>query len=972
LISTFGQIQYPELDLESTMPSQRKRTKRRADPEVIDLTESSPPRAKAPKSSNGSQLHSSQIHSSQSRGSHFPSSSQVNSSFSYAPAHDDEEYGFDEDFVEDGVDLTGSQNFNSLINYCLYGTLRTKVVGCRYYSGSILSYDEMVLIRREPHNQYDRNAIQVLNVRGEQIGHIPRTIAEKLAPLMDNGSLLVEGNTAGPKAFYDCPLALRFYGSDDPVVRQNVKEDMKANRLPIDGLTQKDREEREREKKRQEQEQLLKKAKRAGVIVGAGNGETYSFSGSQFAGSSGAALAPNLQEIMRESERFNPRSFDEMADKLGRSIDILEKMPMAKQPKSIKTLLLPFQLQGLQWMLDRESPEIPAVGSKESVQLWKRAPNNPKAFTHMATNFSIGKEPELASGGVLADDMGLGKTLQVISLVFADKERGKVSSNVASATLLIAPLSVMSNWTKQIHDHVHKDQDVKVLVYHGTNRPVLTIETVKEYDFVVTTYDTIRSEHFGKKRQGGIRTVKWRRIVLDEGHNIRNPAAKTTTAICDIIAQSRWVLTGTPIVNTLKDLFSLVRFLRLSGGIDRWELFNGAIIRPLNAGFENAGKLLQSLMDSICLRRKKDMKFIDLKVPELSEYIHKIDFAPHETEKYDALAAEAAGTLEEYHKKKGKSGVDASKAYRHLLEVLLRLRQVCNHWELVPEKRLKQLEGLDGPVDLTPENRKTLEEMLKLNIESSDDCPVCLETLTDPIITLCTHTFCFACIEKVIDTQHKCPMCRNTLEDTNKLIRPPKEGTDTESKIQPSETSSKVEALLSILNASRNGKGNKTVVFSQWTSFLDVVGVQLGKHGHKFVRIDGTMSTTARDAAMSALESDPEVTVLLASLGVCSVGLNLVAANQVILADSWWAPAIEDQAVDRVHRLGQTRKTTIFRLVMKGSIEEHVVGIQQKKRKLMMLAFAEKNAKRGNEKGARLADIETLLRGTQQPQAATN
>jgi SWI/SNF-related matrix-associated actin-dependent regulator of chromatin subfamily A3 len=215
-------------------------------------------------------------------------------------------------------------------------------------------------------------------------------------------------------------------------------------------------------------------------------------------------------------------------------------------------------------------------------------------------------------------------------------------------------------------------------------------------------------------------------------------------------------------------------------------------------------------------------------------------------------------------------------------------------------------------------------------------------------------------------------MCRNTLEDTSKLIRPPKQGTDTESKIRPCETSSKVEALLSILNASRNGKGNKTVVFSQWTSFLDVVGVQLGKIGHKFVRIDGTMSTTARDAAMSALESDPEVTVLLASLGVCSVGLNLVAANQVILADSWWAPAIEDQAVDRVHRLGQTRKTTVFRLVMKGSIEEHVLGIQQKKRKLMMLAFAEKNAKRGNEKGARLADIETLLRGAQQPQATTN
>jgi len=121
------------------------------------------------------------------------------------------------------------------------------------------------------------------------------------------------------------------------------------------------------------------------------------------------------------------------------------------------------------------------------------------------------------------------------------------------------------------------------------------------------------------------------------------------------------------------------------------------------------------------------------------------------------------------------------------------------------------------------------------------------------------------------------------------------------------------------------------------------------------------MSASQRDAAMELLAKDANTTVLLASLGVCSVGLNLVAANQVILADSWWAPAIEDQAVDRVHRLGQTKPTTVFRLVMSDSIEDRVLEIQQRKRKLMMMAFAEKKAKRGNEKGAQLKDIEMLL-----------
>jgi len=250
--------------------------------------------------------------------------------------------------------------------------------------------------------------------------------------------------------------------------------------------------------------------------------------------------------------------------------------------------------------------------------------------------------------------------------------------------------------------------------------------------------------------------------------------------------------------------------------------------------------------------------------------------------------------------------------------------------------------------------------MLELSVESQDDCPICLDTLKNPVITACAHVYCFACIERVIDTQHKCPMCRAELENANVLVRPRKEGPKME--VVDDTTSSKIEALLSILNASKQKAGNKTVIFSQWTSFLDIVQKQLDNHGYKYTRIDGTMPALARDAAMDALESDPGCTIMLASLGVCSVGLNLVAANQVIMADSWWAPAIEDQAVDRVHRLGQKKPTTVFRLVMENSIEEKVIKIQEDKRKLMMLAFAEKDGKRmGKAKGARLQDIQQLL-----------
>ena len=117
-------------------------------------------------------------------------------------------------------------------------------------------------------------------------------------------------------------------------------------------------------------------------------------------------------------------------------------------------------------------------------------------------------------------------------------------------------------------------------------------------------------------------------------------------------------------------------------------------------------------MSGVCLRRKKEMSFIDLRLPELSEYVHKIKLHPHEQEKYDALEAQAKGTLDIYKHNIGKK--NAGDTYRHLLEVLLRMRQVCNHWQLVGEERLdsimKQLEA-EGVVDLTEENKAALQKM---------------------------------------------------------------------------------------------------------------------------------------------------------------------------------------------------------------------------------------------------------------------
>lgn len=236
---------------------------------------------------------------------------------------------------------------------------------------------------------------------------------------------------------------------------------------------------------------------------------------------------------------------------------------------------------------------------------------------------------------------------------------------------------------------------------------------------------------------------------------------------------------------------------------------------------------------------------------------------------------------------------------------------------------------------------------------------------------------------------HKCPLCRADLPDVTgaTIVEPftetkPKLTLTLEDGTLLPPSSSKINAMITILQATQHkDPTSKTIVFSQWTKFLDIVSPHLTFAGLRFCRIDGTMPVAHRDRAISRLtlqnDHPDAVDVMLASLGVASVGLNLVAANQVILADSWWAPAIEDQAVDRVHRLGQRRETAVWRLVVENSIEQRVLQVQEMKRKLVSQAFKDdeendaegttddKNRKkrRGKGKETRLADLQMLLRG---------
>lgn len=262
-------------------------------------------------------------------------------------------------------------------------------------------------------------------------------------------------------------------------------------------------------------------------------------------------------------------------------------------------------------------------------------------------------------------------------------------------------------------------------------------------------------------------------------------------------------------------------------------------------------------------------------------------------------------------------------------------------------------------VVLNEENTAILQEALRVFVETQEDCPVCFESLSNPVITHCKHVFCRQCITKVIQMQQKCPMCRNKLGEGD-IVEPAPEGGEQDEAFDAEAKSSKTEALVKILQATCKNAQSKVVIFSQWTSFLNIIQTQIAEAGYKYTRIDGSMKAEQRDAAISALENDPDTRIMLASLSVCSVGLNLVAADTVILSDSWWAPAIEDQAIDRVHRLGQTRPTTVWRLIMEETVEERVLNIQADKRELVTKAFREKT-KGKSSKDTRMADVMKLL-----------
>jgi len=478
---------------------------------------------------------------------------------------------------------------------------------------------------------------------GDQIGHIPRGVAAKLASFMDSRELYVEGRLTSEKGVYDVSLDLKLYGTTERTTQEALKQKMKDAKLPVKELIELERQQKQREKdeekwRKAEQKQLLAQA-----AMGQGSTQFETNPDAQFANLNTPSddptqAGPTMEEIMETSTQYNPRELGEVANRFGQTEEQLSALPKAPQPDRISTKMLPYQLQGLAWLIDRENPVLPAPRSGETVQLWNA--DRSGHYRNIATNYST-NTPVFMSGGLLCDDMGLGKTIETIALIAADPKATE------EPTLILAPLSVMSNWSGQIAAHVKSNSPMQVLTYHGKGKKKQVEADFQQFDVVISTYETMASEYWAGTtnktpkavpRSRGLFSTKWRRIILDEGHEIRNSSTKRAIAACALDATSRWVLTGTPIVNKLEDMHSLIKFLRLRGGLEQKDVFSGTLVRPLKQGDANAAILLKALMSTLCLRRLKSFEFINLKLPALTSHIYNVDWLPEERERYDAFA----------------------------------------------------------------------------------------------------------------------------------------------------------------------------------------------------------------------------------------------------------------------------------------------------------------------------------------------
>eukprot|EP00698_Gefionella_okellyi_P006269 TRINITY_DN15654_c0_g1_i1.p1 TRINITY_DN15654_c0_g1~~TRINITY_DN15654_c0_g1_i1.p1 ORF type:complete len:931 (-),score=182.33 TRINITY_DN15654_c0_g1_i1:60-2561(-) len=797
----------------------------------------------------------------------------------------------------------------------------TKIVGIRYYAGIVTS-GENVTLQRQPDNAYDSNAIRAMNILGHQVGHLPREVAAVLAKMLDDKLIRVEG-TIICQSFdgYSIPVKLSVFGQPENHDRLMVTLNARFRPPPP-------------QPRQQASSYPPPGYPRTGYpppgypgYPPAGYPSGYPPPGYPGAPAYPAQPLGAGRGVVAYSVPLKKleENFDQLLDE-----KTVLSLPQAPQPSSISTPLLPYQLQGLHWLLERENPSLDGHGADACFWEKRPQPNGSVVWYNSATNSAVKDPPVLCKGGILSDDMGMGKSLQILSLVISARAQ-KPDERVP--TLIVCPVSLVGHWEAQVRTHVKEELGLQVYVYHG--KRTKDAKVLAKQDIVITTYNVMASEYEApdggkRKKQGPLHDVLWRRVILDEAHIIKSRNTQQAKAAFALDTERRWCITGTPVQNKLDDLFSLVHFLRMQPLAER-DWWTRIIMRPLRQNEPNGFVRLQALVRGMCLRRTKDQKSGDkplLSLPEKTGLILPVTFEPAERQKYEQVLREGRE-----HFERMKSNGTVMKNYALVLQMLLRLRQICCHVSLAPAMLLPALEGESESAPMDAETVAKFVEILRQS--GAEECCICMSEVTDPVITPCAHLFCRGCISTaLVKVGPSCPLCRRGLNASD-LIELPPDANATQAAPATTGLSSKLTVLRASLRSMVADSDEKAVVYSQWTSMLELIADMLNENKISFVRLDGKMSQPERQRAIDNFQSDASIRVILISFRAGGVGLTLTAASRVYLCDPWWNPAAEDQAVDRVHRLGQTRPVTVMRLIVQNSIEERMLLLHDRKRQMM-------------------------------------
>ncbi|KAI9841471.1 MAG: DNA repair protein rad16 [Sclerophora amabilis] len=592
----------------------------------------------------------------------------------------------------------------------------------------------------------------------------------------------------------------------------------------------------------------------------------------------------------------------------------------AVQPKSISRQLKSFQLEGLHWMIKQEKTQ------------WK--------------------------GGLLGDEMGMGKTIQAVSLIMSDYP-------AKSPTLVIVPPVALMQWQNEIREYT--DGKLKVLLYHGAQVKKLSVRQLKGYDVLMTSYSTLEVTH-RKERKGWSRkdedgekvlvkedsplhAIQFHRVILDEAHNIKSRTSGTAKACFALKADYKWCLSGTPLQNRIGELFSLLRFLEIQPfacymckacackevhwsldnatrqcrickhrGFDHVSIFNLELLDPIvNNGNNGPGKeafgKLRLLTDRIMLRRMKVDHTASMELPAKDIVIHNEFFGEIERDFASSIMTNTSRQFDTYVAQ----GVMLNN-YANIFGLIMQMRQVADHPDMILRKHA------EGGQNILV-------------------CAICDDVAEDCVRSSCRHDFCRSCVRNYmksftqLEEDPDCPRCHIPLSiDLEQEEREQDEQAVKKSsiinriKMEKWTSSTKIEMLIYELAELRSPKRTvKSIVFSQFTSMLQLVEWRLRRAGFNTVMLDGTMTPVQRQSSIDYFMKNPDVEVFLVSLKAGGVALNLTEASKVFLIDPWWNPAAEWQSADRCHRIGQCRPCNITRLCIEDSVESRMVLLQEKK-----------------------------------------